>query len=118
MRLVVTFLAFLIFSAVGYGQIATTVNAKPEPGKKLMTVEASCGECNFGMDGNNCDLAVRIDGKPYFVDGVAITEFGHPHDKNGFCVAIRKAEVQGEVVNGRFKATYFKLLGIDKKDSK
>lgn len=118
MRLIVSFLAIFMFSICGYGQVAKTANAKPDPNKKLMTVEASCGECQFGLDGDDCDLAVRIDGKSYFVDGVGIMEYGHPHNKNGFCVAIRKAEVQGEVVNGRFKATYFKLLDADKKTSK
>lgn len=80
-----------------------------------MLLDASCGECKFGMDGADCDLAVRINGTPYFVDGVGIKEYGHPHNKNGFCVAVRKAEVQGEIVNGRFKASYFKLLDVEDK---
>ncbi len=29
-------------------------------------VEASCGQCNFGLAGNSCDLAIRVDGKAYF----------------------------------------------------
>ncbi len=73
-------------------------------------VEASCGECQFGLEGKSCDLAVRIDGKSYFVDGTTIDEHGDAHAKDGFCKAVRKAEVQGEIVNNRFKATYFKLL--------
>jgi hypothetical protein len=28
----------------------------------------------------------------------------------GFCNAIRKAKVQGEIVNNKFVATYFELL--------
>ncbi|MEI2758101.1 MAG: DUF6370 family protein [Bacteroidia bacterium] len=91
-------------------QVASKLASKPDTEKVLMTVEASCGECKFDLPGNDCDLAVRINGTAYYVDGVSIFEFGHPHDANGFCVAIRKAEVQGEVVNNRFKATYFKLL--------
>jgi len=39
-------------------------------------VEASCGECNFALPGSSCDLAVRIDGKAYFVDGFSIDDFG------------------------------------------
>ena len=100
----------LFFSVAGYSQVAAKLNQKIDSNKKLMTVDASCGECNFDLAGTSCDLAVKIDGKAYYVDGVAIDEFGHPHGKNGFCVAVRKAEVQGEVVNDRFKASYFKLL--------
>lgn len=74
-------------------------------------VEASCGQCQFHMTGKKgCDLAVRIDGKAYFVDGTKIDDHGDAHASDGFCEAIRKAEVQGEIVDGRFKATYFKLL--------
>jgi len=73
-------------------------------------VEATCGECNYNMKGDGCDLAVRLPEGTFYVDGVGISTFGHPHDKNGFCLAVRQAEVQGEVVDGRFKASYFKLL--------
>lgn len=82
----------------------------PDPNKKIQVVEASCGECQFHMAGKGCELAVRIDGKDYFVDGTTIDEHGDAHGKEGFCEAIRKAEVQGEVVNNRFKVTYFKLV--------
>jgi hypothetical protein len=77
---------------------------------KSQIVEASCGECNFGLKGKSCDLAVRIDGKAYFVDGTHINDHGDSHAKNGFCEAIRKAEVTGEIVGDRFKATSFVLL--------
>ncbi len=87
----------------------------PDKNKKIQTVEASCGMCQFGMKAKDCSLAVRIDGKSYFVDGTSIDEHGDAHAKEGFCEAIRKAEVQGEIVDGRFKATYFKLLPVKKK---
>ena len=77
---------------------------------KPQIIEVSCGECQFGMKGKSCDLAVRIDGKSYFVDGAKIDDYGDSHAKNGFCEAIRKAEVTGEIVNDRFKATTFVLL--------
>lgn len=82
----------------------------PDSTKKILVVEASCGECNFKLEGKSCDLAVRIDGKAYFVEGTKIDDHGDAHGTDGFCEAIRKAEVQGEIVNNRFKATYFKLL--------
>lgn len=83
---------------------------KTKPTKSPQLVEASCGECNFGLKGKGCDLAVRINGKAYFVDGTSIDDHGDAHAKDGFCQAIRKAEVKGKIVKGRYKASYFKLL--------
>lgn len=113
--LITTFLSFSVFS-----QVAKTGSNEPDPKQKVLKVKASCGECNFDLPGDGCDLAVQIKGKSYYVDGVDIKEYGHPHAEHGFCVAVRKAEVQGEIVDGRFKATYFKLLPQDpkKKDRK
>ena len=78
--------------------------------EKTIIAEASCGECQFNLEGKGCDLAVRIDGKAYFVDGTKIDDHGDAHAKDGFCNAIRKAEIRGKIVKNRFKATYFKLL--------
>jgi hypothetical protein len=86
----------------------------PDSTKKIQTVEASCGQCQFKMEGKGCQLAVRINGKSYFVDGTTIDDHGDAHGHDGFCEAIRKAEVQGNVVDNRFKATYFKLLPLAK----
>lgn len=83
--------------------------------KKVQIVEASCGQCQFKMDGKGCDLAIRIDGKTYFVDGTSLNSHGDAHAEDGFCSAIRKAAVTGEVVDNRFKATSFKLLTEEKK---
>lgn len=91
---------------------------KKDPAKKSQIAEASCGQCNFKMHGEGCALAVRIDGKSYFVEGTSIDEHGDAHAKEGFCNAVRKAEVQGEVKDGKFVATYFKLLPEVKKGKK
>lgn len=77
---------------------------------KPTIVEASCGECQFGMKGKSCDLAVRIDGKTYFVDGTTIHDHGDAHAEDGFCNAIRKASVTGTIEKNRFKATSFTLV--------
>jgi Family of unknown function (DUF6370) len=82
----------------------------PDSTKKIQVVEASCGMCQLGLPGKSCALAVRINGRSYYVDGTDIDSYGNAHSKHGFCNAIRKAEVQGEIVNDRFKLTYFKLL--------
>lgn len=84
--------------------------SKPDASKKIQTVEISCGECQFHLPGKSCDLAVRIKGKAYFMDGAGIDDFGDAHANDGFCKAIRKAEVQGKIVKKRFKLTYIKLL--------
>lgn len=84
--------------------------------KKIQMVEAACGECKFGLKGKSCDLAVRINDVAYFVDGTNIDDHGDAHDKEGFCNAIRKAELQGDIIDNRFKSTYFKLIPTKKKD--
>lgn len=98
----------IVFNA--FCQYANSTLGMPDSTRKILTVQASCGECKFHMKGGGCHLAVRIKGKTYFVDGANIDNFGDAHANNGFCKAIRKAKVQGTVVNNRFVVTYFKLL--------
>jgi hypothetical protein len=100
--------------------IALSMNAQEKKEKpKTQIVEASCGQCQFGMtEKKGCDLAVRIDGKPYFVEGTSIDQHGDAHAQDGFCNAIRKAEVSGEIVNNQFKATSFTLIEEKKTDKK
>jgi hypothetical protein len=100
-KIITLFIVLLSFSVVAQ---------ETKEQQKKQIVEASCGQCQFGMKGKACDLAVRIDGKPYFVDGTNIDHHGDAHAADGFCAAVRKAEVVGEIVDNRFKATYFKLL--------
>ena len=74
-------------------------------------VEAACGQCQLGItEKAGCDLAVRIDGKSYFVDGTSIHDHGDAHAADGFCAAIRKANVKGEIIDGRFKTESFTVI--------
>ena len=82
----------------------------PDKNKEVLIVDAACGQCKLDLQGNSCDLAIRINGKSYFVDGTDIDSHGDAHAKDGFCNSIRKAKVQGEIIKNRFKATYFQLL--------
>jgi len=100
----------LLFISSAFGQKSDPKVSTPDPNKKVQVVETACGECQFKLAGKGCDLAVRIDDKAYFVDGTDIDSHGDAHAKDGFCNAVRKAEVQGEIANNRFKVTYFKLL--------
>lgn len=78
------------------------------------TVEASCGECQFGMEGSGCDLAVRIEGKAYYVDGAMLDDHGDAHGDDGMCNCIRQAKVSGELKGGRFVSTSFEVMPFDK----
>jgi len=88
---------------------------KPDNSKKILLVEASCGQCKLGLPGKSCDLAIRLNGKSYFVDGTKIDDHGDAHAQDGFCESIRMVKVQGEIKDDCFKATYFQLLPEDKK---
>jgi hypothetical protein len=112
-------LIFTLFIIIGcFAANAQTPTKKATPVKEIknQTVEIACGECKFKMKGKGCDLAVRIDGKSYFVDGKTVDDFGDAHDeKHGFCNVIAKAEVTGEIVNNRFKAKTITLVPEKKK---
>ena len=110
MRSFLSSIICLLFITSAFGQKSDPKVSTPDPNKKVQVVETACGECQFKLTGNGCDLAVRIDGKAYFVDGTDIDSHGDAHAKDGFCKAVRKAEVQGNLVNDRFNVTYFKLL--------
>ncbi len=99
MKKIAAILIFLVLSCANKNEIS-------------QVVEASCGQCKFGMTNQQgCDLAIKIDGKAYFVDGTKIDDHGDAHNKqNGFCEVIRKAKVTGKIINDRFIATTFKMI--------
>ena len=99
----------IIVAAFLFLAVALSAQEKKEEIKPQIA-EAACGQCQFAMKGNGCDLAVRIDGKTYFVDGTTIDSHGDAHADDGFCAKIRKAEVVGKIVDNRFKVTSFKLI--------
>ena len=78
---------------------------------KIQVVEAACGQCQFNMtEKSGCDLAVRMNGKSYFVDNTNIDDHGDAHADDGFCSTVRTARVKGEIIEGRFKVESFKLI--------
>jgi hypothetical protein len=106
---------FLCFLCIALTAVAQNSGAKivlPDANKPIQT----CGKCKLGLPGKTCDIAVRIDGKAYYADGADIDSFGDAHAHDGMCNAIRKAEVQGEPVDNRFKISYIKLLPEEKKE--
>jgi len=71
---------------------------------------ASCGMCNFGMkDKKECSLAIKINEDVFSVSGTGIDDHGNSHAKNGFCNAIRVADIEGRIVKGVFKSQSFVL---------
>jgi hypothetical protein len=107
--IVLTFLSVFFLQVNAQKKTAKTINVDSSNIEQI--VEVSCGQCQFNMTTQiGCDLAVKINGKTYFVDGTKIDEHGDAHADDGFCKAIRKATVKGKIVKGRFKATYFKLI--------
>ena len=73
-------------------------------------VDASCGQCQLGLPGDGCDLAVAFDGKAYYVDGSHIDDHGDAHGPAGLCNAILTARVSGQLVDGRFEAERFEVV--------
>lgn len=110
MKRLFIFTCCTFFVMAATAQKKVTDVSRPDSTKKIDVVETACGECQLGLRGTSCDLAVKIDGKSYFVDGTDIDSHGDAHAKDGFCNSIRKAEVQGEIIDNRFKVTYFKLI--------
>ncbi len=111
-----------LFFTLAFSLITSFCLAQEPATKKTVlkdqVVEASCGTCNFGLKGKACELAVKIDGNSYFVDGTTIKDHGDSHAKDGFCNAVRKAKVSGSIVDGRFKSTAFKVLKQEEKQGK
>jgi hypothetical protein len=105
MKKSVAFLMLMMITFAGQAQSADSTRI----------VEASCGQCQFGMkDKKGCDLAVRINNVPYFVTGTSIDKHGDAHADDGFCNAIRKAKVSGKIEGNTFVATSFSLLPEEK----
>jgi len=95
-----TFVVLLILSVISC--------SKEQISDKL--VAASCGQCQFNMEGKGCDLAIRMDENSYYVEGTDIDDHGDAHAKDGFCEAIKKAKVSGTIVDGMFIASSFKII--------
>ena len=104
------FFLILFYCSNSFAQQKTILINIPDSSKKIIIAEVSCGECQFKMAGKSCDLAVRINGKSYFVDGTTIDEHGDADANDGFCESIKKAEIQGEINGDRFKVSYFKII--------
>ena len=102
---------FLFFFLAAFAASAQTKPAgKLDASKPVLELEASCGSCNFKMPGKECYLAVKYEGKAYAVEGTGLDDHGDAHEEKGFCMAVRKAKVQGNLKGDKFVVSYFELL--------
>ena len=110
-----------------------TIIVRANPDIALLVLE-NCGDRAVELDGQLAEkgpagvepsgpvghanpqsaLAVRIDGKAYYVDGTSIDKHGDAHSADGFCLKVRTAKVEGEVVENRFQVKSFELLPLAK----
>ncbi|MFB3118393.1 MAG: DUF6370 family protein, partial [Myxococcota bacterium] len=66
---------------------------------------SGCASCIYEMEGvAGCQLAVKIDGKPYLVTGADVNAHGA-----GLCASAKKAKVAGKIEGDKFVATSFVL---------
>ncbi|MCU0320926.1 MAG: DUF6370 family protein [Chitinophagaceae bacterium] len=105
---------FVICSFSALAQDSTATKLVFNKRVKAYTVDAACGTCIFKMKGTTCKLAIKWNNQYYFVQGTTIDDHGNAHADDGFCNTSRRALVQGKVKNGKFVATYFKLLNFKK----
>jgi|GEM_PF-512426 len=82
------------------------------------TVEASCAQCKFKVkEPQGCDLAIRVKGRIYFLDGTNLDAHGDAHEEDGFCNAIRQAVVTGTIKGNRIQVSQFNLKPLEKKSN-
>ncbi len=103
MKKAIVVLIGLLLSIGVFSQEAKKQKLVLDNSKPLLTLEASCGTCMFKMKGDGCKLAVRFEGKDYFVDGTGIDDHGDAHDQEGFCNSISKANLQCKVNCYKFR---------------
>ncbi len=72
--------------------------------------EIACGKCIYKMTGDECDIAVLINGKHYYVEGSDISDHGNEHAEDGLCNSSRKAQIKGKIKFGIFMAEYVKII--------
>ncbi len=118
MKLLFTIIFTCFFVISSFSQTTKANTIQPDATKAIQAVEVSCGKCKLGLPGKTCDMAIRINDKAYYVDGADIDSFGDAHAHDGMCNSIRKAEVQGELVDDRFKVSYIKVLPAVKPNDK
>ena len=67
--------------------------------------------CIYQMkEAKGCELAVKIDGKPYLVTGKSIDDLGDPHAADGLCNTARAVQMEGRIEGDRFVAVSIETI--------
>ncbi len=107
MRYLMFLTAALCLSLVSLGCTSNTEPTGDRSAVELQTtsVESACASCIYKMEGvEDCELAVKIDGKPYLVSGVEVDAH-----ESGLCDAAKSAVISGKIDGDRFVATSFEF---------
>lgn len=112
MKVVILFFCCSFLTVTAFAQTTPGLNSVPDSTKKIQVLQVACGSCKFGLSGKDCALAVWVKGKARYADGAHIDSLGDAHAHDGMCNMVRKAEVQGELVDNRFKISYIRLLPV------
>lgn len=103
-----------MFLFVLSGLVITSCASTRNSGNDIdQVVGASCGICQLSMAGDGCQLAIRLDGKDYYVEGSSLDDHGNPHSEYGMCNAVRQAHVKGTLMHGVYEVTSFELIAVD-----
>jgi hypothetical protein len=100
------------FITTCFAQQAATNGIKKnvtDSSKKIFEAEASCGSCKLNMKGKGCFLAIRFNGNNYYAQGAGIDDYGDAHHQEGFCNAIRKVFVSGNIKGDSININYLKV---------
>ena len=101
---------FPLFSSCISHSSSPPTTARSDALNSPVLVEAACGQCQLGVAGKGCDLAVRIDGKSYFVDGISGDQLWDAHAADGICNRVRRARVTGQLMKDRFVVATFEFI--------
>ena len=95
-------------------QASAPAPAQPESRASLVVSqpgEAGCAMCIYQMkEAKGCELAVKIDGKPYLVTGKSIDDLGDPHAVDGLCNTARAVQMEGRIEGDRFVAVSIETI--------
>lgn len=113
----VLLVGFLVMGCTRQDEKNTTVQIGADPQVfNDQVVDIACGQCQFGMQGGGCDLAIRFDGKSYFVNGSHIDDFGDAHADDGMCNSVRQARVTGTINDDILQVRKITLLNAATKE--
>ncbi|MEN8123391.1 MAG: DUF6370 family protein [Bacteroidota bacterium] len=84
----------------------TTVDEIEETNAEEQLAQVGCAKCQLGLECEDCQLAVKIGEKAYFVEGVDMDAFA----EDGLCSMVKNAKVVGKKADNKFKATKIELI--------